>query len=350
MAGWCRHAILLVLALLSMPLAAIEVPTLYTAEVPLDQEADNPRGAAYKAALVEVLLRVSGSDLALDEEMVDLLFPTPGVFVTQYRPGEEESLWVTFDGEAIEKVLRDSGQSVWGSDRPLTLVWLAVDWGQGEREIVAADDPDRIEQEARSIDRNRMIRERLLEIAERRGLPLLFPLLDTTDLQSVTFADIWGGFDEAILDASERYDVDSVLIGRVRAESAQPARWSWYFGDTGAPLSGSPEAVLGQVADVLADEFAIGGDLPLETVALNIAGIVSVEAYGEVERILDDSALIENYAVTAVTGDRVSYRVDVRGGAQRLSRALRFANLAEQEYVFDPTRPSSEALEYFYNP
>ena len=115
-------------------------------------------------------------------------------------------------------------------------------------------------------------------------------------------------------------------------------------------MSGSPEAVLGQMADVLADEFAIGGDLPLETVALNIAGIVSVDAYGEVERILDDIALIENYAVTAVTGDRVSYRVDVRGGAQRLSRALRFANLAEQEAVFDPTRPSSEALEYYYNP
>ena len=340
----------LTLALLSMPLGAVEVPTLYTAEVPLDQEASDPRAEAYRAALVEVLLRVSGARLALDEEMVDLLFPSPGAYVTQFRPGADDSLWVSFDGDAIERELRGAGQSIWGSDRPLTLVWLAVDWGQGEREIVAADDPDRIEQEARSIDRNRMIRERLLEIAERRGLPLLFPLLDTTDLQGVSFADIWGGFDDAILDASERYDVNSVLIGRVRAESAQPARWSWYFAGAGTTLSGSPEAVLGQVADTLAAEFAIGGDLPLEPVALNISGVVSVEAYGNVQRILEGVALIEGFAVTAVTGDRISYRVDVRGGADRLRRALRFTDLVEQDYVIDASQIDDTALEFYYNP
>ena len=333
-----------------MPLGAVDVPTLYTAEVPLDQEAADPRNDAYRAALVEVLLRVSGSQLAYDEETVDLLFPSPGVYVTQFRAGEEESLWVSFDGEAIEKVLRDSGQSVWGNDRPLTLVWLAVDWGQGEREIVAADDPDRTDQEARTIDRNRMLRERLLEIAERRGLPLLFPLLDTTDLQSVTFADIWGGFDEAIINASERYEVSSVLIGRVRAESARPARWSWYFSGTGASLSGSPETVLGQVADTLAAEFAIGGDLPLATVTLNVSGIATVEAYGSVQRVLDDVALIEGYAVTAVSGDRVSYRVDVRGGAERLSRALRFSGLIEQDVIEFSPDVTDTALEFYYSP
>jgi hypothetical protein len=333
-----------------MPLGAVEVPTLYTAEVPLDEDARDPRAEAYKAALVEVLLRVSGAELALDEEMVDLLFPNPAAYVTQFRPGTDESLWISFDGAAIENELRRAGQTFWGNDRPLTLVWLAVDWGRGERELVAADDPGRIEQESRSIDRNRMIRERLLEIAERRGLPLLFPLLDTTDLQGVSFADIWGGFDEAILDASARYDVNSVLIGRVRAQSSQPARWSWYFADAGTTLSGSPEAVLGQVADTLAAEFAISGDLPLESVMLNISGIVSVEAYGTVQRILEGLALIEGIAITAVAGDRVSYRIDVRGGAGRLSRALRFTDLVEQDLIADPGELEDAALEFYYNP
>ena len=35
--------------------------------------------------------------------------------------------------------------------------------------------------------------------------------------------------------------------------------------------------------------------------------------------------------LTEVAGDRVSYRVEVRGGAERLSRALRFNGLIEQE-------------------
>jgi hypothetical protein len=348
MAGLGRGALLLACALLSMPLAAVEVPTLYTAEVPLDREAGDPRADAYDAALRQVLLRVSGSELANDEETVALLFPNPQAFVTQFRPGSDESLWVSFDGQAIEQVLRSAGQPLWGADRPLTLVWLAVDWGQGEREIIAADDPERMEQESRSIDRNRMIRQRLLEIADRRGLPLVFPLLDTTDLQSVTFADIWGGFDGAVLDASERYDADSVLIGRIRATSTQSNRWVYYFGDEEVALSGPPEAVLGQVADRLAAEFAIGGNLPLESVELAISGIVSVEAFGNVQRILEDVSIIERYAIVEVSGDRIRYDLDVRGGPERLGRALRFAGLLEQDFP-DPSGPDA-VLEFFYSP
>ncbi len=346
LAGRCRHALLLVALMLSLPLGAVEVPTLYTAEVPLERQGGNARASAYRAALLEVLLRVSGSELANDRELVESLFPNPEVYVTQFRPGEEDSLWVSFDGEAIERVLRNTGQSVWGADRPLTLVWLAVDWGQGDREIIAADDPERTEQEARSIDRNRMIRERLLEIAEARGLPLIFPLLDTEDLQRVTFADIWGGFDEAVIAASGRYDANSILIGRIRPGSNQGNRWTYHFGGNSVPLTGSPEAALGQVADRLAAEFAVGGDLQLETVALEVAGIDSVDAYGSVQQILGEVALIDRFAVTEVAGDRVRYRVDVRGGPERLARALRFNGLLEQD--LPGSRRSEDALEFFY--
>ena len=334
--------------MLSLPLGAVEVVTLYTAEVPLDQEADDPRGAAYAEALRQVLLRVSGSEIANDTELVALLFPEPASYVTQFRPGVEETLWVSFDGQALERVLRSAGQPIWGAERPLTLVWLAVDWGQGMREIVAADDPERMEQESRSIDRNRMIRERLLEIADRRGLPLVFPLLDTTDLQNVTFADIWGGFDRAVIDASERYDADSVLIGRVRPASNQANRWTYYFGDQELALSGPPEDALGQVADMLASEFAIGGNLPLESVVLNVSGVISIEAYGHVQRILEEIPLIEGLAAAEVSGDRISYRVEARGGAARLSRALRLKGLLEQVLI-DPLAPQP-VLEFYYSP
>jgi hypothetical protein len=49
---------------------------------------------------------------------------------------------------------------------------------------------------ARSIDRNRLLRERIQATASRRGVPVAFPLLDTEDLQNVSFTDIWGGFDD----------------------------------------------------------------------------------------------------------------------------------------------------------
>jgi len=351
--GWCRRAALLTLVL-CLPAGAVEVPTLFTAEVPLDEEAENPRTDAYDAALREILMRVSGSAIADNEEAIAELFPDAASYVMQFRPGADDSLWVSFDGEAIEQVLRNAGLTFWGEERPLTLVWLAVDWGQGTREIIAAGDPERTQDESRTIDRNRLIRERLLEISERRGLPIVFPLLDTTDLQTVTFSDIWGGFDEAILYASERYDATSVLIGRVRPSSGQRSRWTYYFAGAQSALSGAPEAVVGQVADLLSAEFAVGGDAPLEAVALNVSGVASVEAYGSVQKILKDMSLIEGFALTEVAGDRVSYRVEIRGGADRLSRALRFNGLVEQELLepLDPLDPSqdTDALEFYFSP
>jgi len=344
-------AVLLFSVGLALPALAVDVPTLFSAEVPLDEEAENPRESAYRAALISVLTKVSGSELSANEMAIDEMFPVPAAYVTQFRPGEEDTLWVSFDGEAIERVLRASGQTVWGSDRPLTLVWLAVDWGQGEREIIAAGDPERLTQEARSIDRNRLLRERVLEIAEKRGLPIVFPLLDTTDLQSVTFSDIWGGFDDRIIDASKRYDANSVLIGRVRPSSSQRNRWTYVFGGDTRAWTGPPEAIVTQVADMLAAEFAVGGDAPLEIVALNVSGVQTVDAYGSLQETLSGVNLIESFKISEVAGDMVSYQVEVRGGADRLRRALRFAGLLEQTDSADYSGlEAATALEFFYNP
>ena len=343
----------LVLAFVASPVWAIEVPSLYSAQVPLDQEEDDPRARAYELALADVLLRVSGSELSSDVEMVELLFPNPASYVVQSRPGADDTLWVSFDGDAIQNTLRQAGQTVWGSNRPLTLIWLAVDWGQGEREIIAADDPVRSRDEARSIDRNRLLRQRVLDIAERRGLPVAFPLLDTIDLQNLSFSDIWGGFDDALIGASERYEADTILVGRIRPASSQRNRWSFYFGGEERSWNGEPELVISQVADLLAAEFAISGTAVLETVDVTIAGIDTVEAFGAVQNLLAEMPIIDQFSIAEVEGDRIRFRVAAIGGTDRLRRALRFSGLIEQNgFEGDGIGidPYEQALEFFYSP
>jgi len=180
-------------------------------------------------------------------------------------------------------------------------------------------------------------------------------LLDTTDLQSVTFSDIWGGFDERIIEASERYDANSILIGRIRQSSSRRENWSYYFSGAERSWNGPPESIVAQVADLLAAEFAVGGNAPVETVALNVSGVQTVEAYGSLQSLLADVSLIERFVIVEVVGDRVNYRVDVRGGADRLRRALRFNGLIEQDTVgrFGENQPDTyddAALEFFYTP
>lgn len=341
---------------LLLPLARpIEVTELYTVQVLLDPESPDARNDAYRSALNLVLVRITGEQDPAESALLAELFPDASRYVLQYRPGEDDSLWVSLDGAAIENVLRRAGQTVWGNDRPLTLIWLAVDWGQGEREIVGADDGDRSPAEQRSLDRNRQLRDRLQDAASLRGLPVAFPLMDTEDLGRISFSDIWGGFDERVLQASERYAADAVLIGRVRPTAAQPYRWSYHLGNEVLEYSGEPAQVIDQLANSLVAQFAVAGNVPLETVSVTISGINSLAAYGAVQSIMADLNTVESFTVETVAGDRIRYVVQVYGGVERLSQALQSSRGLEPESGFgrgvdSGGVPQFDALEFAYRP
>jgi len=107
-----------------------------------------------------------------------------------------------------------------------------------------------------------------------------------------------------------------------------------------------------QVSKFLAAEFAIGGDAPLRTVRLNISGISTVDVFGEVQNVLAGLNIIDSFAITMVAGDRMSFRVNAHGGAERLARALRFEGFIEEERIdndFGIDEPVTD-LEFFYDP
>jgi len=319
--------------------AAVEMTSLYSVQVPLDPNDPDSRSFAYQTALTEVLVRVTGTTAVVDSEEIAALFPNPARYVLQYRPGPDNTLVVSLDGPAIEGVLRQTGATVWGRDRPLTLVWLAVDWGQGEREIVAADDPQRISSDARSIDRNRLLRERVAEVATRRGIPVLFPLLDTEDLENISFSDIWGGFDDLLLQSSTRYEAESVLLGRIRPDSLQANRWSWYHAGERAGWDGEPEEVIHQLADSLAALYAVSGRAPIDTIRLIISGVDSVNAFGRVQRFMENLRGIDALMIDSVDGDRIIYKIAIQGGTERLQRTL------ESSYMLEVVDPYSREVE-----
>ena len=338
---------------LSLAAMAVEMDSLYTVEVAVDPGDADAQNTAFQAALAEVLVRVSGTTAIVESEQLATLFPNPGRYVSQYRPGPANTLVISLDGPAIETVLRQSGTAIWGNDRPLTLIWIAIDWGQGEREIVAADEQDRIPDDARFIDRNRLLRERIQEIAGYRGIPVLFPLLDTEDLENISFSDIWGGFDDLLLQASMRYDADSVLVGRIRPESAQEDRWTWYHAGGRAGWYGEAERIVHLMTDSLAAHYALTGREPIDTIRLTIAGINSVGAYGQVQRLMENLRGVEEVRIEAVEGDRIVYDVQVQGGLERLQRALELSNLLELIDPFDDAGEDNSvrqrgALEFLY--
>ena len=315
-------------ASLSVPAFAVEMTSIYTVDVPLDPDERNPRRTAYRLALNEVLVRMTGSTGIAESEELMSMFPNPERFVRQFQPGPDNTLIVSLYGEEIERVLRQAGAPIWGADRPLTLVWLAVDWGMGNREIVGADEQGRTFGAARaSDDRKQLLRDRVKDVATLRGIPIAFPLLDTTDLASLSFSDIWGGFDEQLIAASQRYNATSVLVGRIRPETPQGHRWTWYRDGQRQDWSGEPDEAISLLADSIAATDALAGNELAEFMQLTISGIDSVKDYGKVQQFMESLRVLDRLMIKTVNADKITYEVEVRGGADRLRAALARSNI-----------------------
>ncbi|MEO1575515.1 MAG: DUF2066 domain-containing protein, partial [Pseudomonadota bacterium] len=221
--AWRAVAAVVALSLAAGPAHAATPPELYSAQVVLPELVDGAsdeerRRDAYSRAMAQVLVRVTGQRNVGSRPEAAPLLEAAEQFVQQFttRPGDAggETLWVAFDGAAVERAAGSVGLPIWNRDRPATLVWLAVDRGDGTRDLVGADsaDPVRLEIE---------------RVARERGVPLIWPLLDSSDRAAASAADIWGGFNDKVTSASSRYRADVVVVARLRARPGQAAYGSW---------------------------------------------------------------------------------------------------------------------------
>ena len=353
----CRSAVtalfLAMLLTFSLALPAVEVEGLYSVQVPLDPNDPDAREAAYKRALQQILIRVTGSEDAAFSPELNALFPNPARFVMQFRPGDDETLWVLLDGAAIEQVLRRSAMPVWGSDRPLTVLWIAVDWGRGERELLSAE-PSPGES---PLSPQQQMRERIKRVATARGLPVVLPRRVTDD--EISFSDVWGGFHERLLTASRQYNASSVLVGRLRAGEAERNRWNYYAGTEPRQWDGEIEDAIHLLADTLAGQLAFAGNARAESVLLTVSNVNSAQAFAAVQGIIDGLEMIDAYTVDTVSGNSIRYRININGGARRLSSVLdlraqlRRAPLPAYPAMPQgpqPAAPGADRLDYEYRP
>lgn len=348
-------ALLLGMVLLPAPLLAADVASLYTAEVQLDPADPDAREEAYEDALRQILIRITGSEqAALAPELIEL-FPSPGRYVLQFQPGPDNTMRVSMDGAAIEKIVRQTGFPVWGSDRPVTMLWLAVDRGGGDRELITAENPDEEPDDPRAAEHNRQLLERVQSAARDRGVPLVLPDLDAGSFNDVGYTDVWGGFHDRLLEVSRQNGADAMLVGRLRPGLGERNRWSFYFGDQQRDWNGEPEEAVYNLADTLAGQLAVAGNSRLEEISLTVSGVDSVQAYGEVQRTIAGLQPIERVRIENVSGDSIRYRIAISGGTGRLGSALEFSGKLRRATA--PPKPAvggddrdSAALHYVYAP
>ena len=315
---------LAVAPLFALPSGAATLTELYTVTVDPNPAASNQREAATQAAMARLLIRVTGSRNAPIDPALQPLISEPDAYLSSYGDDRQGRALVGFSRARIERVLTELGKPVWGPERPLTLLWVAVDDGAGGRALLSAGEaaPCDTPTTPRMTQLAEGVREEIVAAADERGLPIAWPLLDLQDLSAVTCTDVWGGFDAEIVAASARYRADAVLIGRVRpATFGNEVEWLFVHGvdRRSLPLAGVRDGVDAAADRYAADLATIGG---ASLTLLTVNNVLTPADYGRVVSYLERQSVLESVDVESLDNGTLRLRVAARGDARVLERVL----------------------------
>ncbi len=289
------------------PGLALTRTDIYQATVPIADRSEAAHTEAFQAAMRTVLTRVTGRRGAEGDPALAALVSNARRYVQQYRGAANGGLLVSFDGAAIERWLEQSGQPVWGSERPVTVVWLTVPGGPGGGTVVSAEDPSDLKS---ALDAE----------AGARGIPLRWPSTAELQRDHLDFAAVSAAAPATLADLGRRLGGDGILIGRADGGTAGAAvRWTFLYEERTADFAGTLEGV-DRAADAYAALFAASGTVaPVE---IEIGGIADLRDYAGVERYLGSLTVVSQVAVVELNGDSARFRLATRGGPAALERAL----------------------------
>jgi len=301
---------------------AVDVSGLYSEEVIVSDKSKTEFKRVVKSTMEKVLVRVSGdSTIASNPALGDTLSHAER-YVLQYgyhAIDQKDGLVLTldFDPVALNRLLRKSGLPIWASNRPETLVWVGVETDDGGRAFLSGESPE--------------LSKDFLVQAERRGVPVQFPLYDLEDQEAITSGDLWGMFSDRVMKASTRYVPQSVLLGKVYVDSRGDwlGRWflnfggqDWWYETSGKGYSNQFEQAVDWAADLLGGQFGIE-PAAAGFVLLSIEGVAGLDDFARVSRYLNSQVAIRQANLKLLKGQLLEFDVLLEGSQEQFQQALK---------------------------
>lgn len=326
-------------------MSASRIDGLYEAQVVVKDQSASERERGIRDALATVLAKLTGRKAVAGSGPFKDILANASRYVNQFQyqttAGDNGRvyLWISFNQRAIEQVLEQKRISLWGSVRPDSLLWLAVEDKAG-RYILAND-------KANPVYRS------LMASASELGIPLQLPAMDQGDRRVARISDIWGNFPGQIKAASGRYQVDNILMAKLYSDGSQwRTDWTLISAADEQTWSGQGKYAGQALADglrgyteLLMDRYAIQASSDLNRYQLVISNVSTLQAYHATQDYLSGIILIDAIQLHHVSPGQISFLLDLRANLKDLERVLDLQQrlIRDHDYVNPPeTINSSE--------
>lgn len=317
---------------------AVVVEDLFTIELPVADQTTSMRLDVFNEGFKQIIIKVSGSAEILQHEGFKRPLENSSRYVHQFRyivrKGEQEDafdggqlfLRVVFNQDLVEKLMRENNISVWGKERPSTLLLISFDVNKNAT-LVSSDTTAELVEE---IDSQ----------ARLQGLPVLFPLLDLEDRMILGINDVINVNENNIDALAARYAPDAILTGQVIGRIGKGWKGSWQarfsnrvfsWNYQGSSRQDVLHQAIAQLAKTLASEYALQSYQAFEqSVLFSVDQVAGISDHIRVQSYLQSLDAVEFARLVLIDEDKVTYRIKLRNTAEDLHRLITLGYVLEQ--------------------
>jgi uncharacterized protein len=324
-----KRLILFVFLLAASSVQAVTLTHLYSVNMPIHSQVTWRRLNIMPKAMAKVLIKVSGNPAVMQNSALQKKVKAAQRYVSQYsyfqkQPKHQLMIHLAFDPAVVKQWLTQAGEPVWGATRPLVLLWLVERHEGGSWQPLTNGGDNAL--------------SALLKAgAQARGLPLVTPLMDLADMQTLSTADVLQGNWVAIQAASARYSPDAILL--VSVDEAQPKqvtsqwhlliqgneqRWSM----AGAGLATTINQGMNQLTALLVKQYAVSATTAggARLIQLKMINISRISDYAKVRRYLSHVVGVKRVTLSSLDGSSATFNLQFSGNVATFVQQLKLGH------------------------
>lgn len=299
------------------------VRDMYSAEVPVADQSSAELVRASRLGLSEVLVKVSGSVEVLGNPLVKAAKRGARDRLQRYAYSPDPDIAgallvkMLFDSAYITQLVIEAGLPLWTANRPLALLWLVEDAAGGRQYVNVETAPALV--------------TALRGEFSRRGVPLQLPLYDLSDTAALSPGQAWSLDGAAVLEASARYNLENVLVGRFARLATGQVAGEWVYLRENERLARSvtvenEELFLREgvslVAEAMAARYAVAATANDGGLTMSVTGVVGYADYAAIVAWLEELELVERANIEKVEGDVILLRLQAQADATQLATII----------------------------
>lgn len=328
---------------------ASELTGLYQAQLPVVTQTAAERKKIAPEILKKVLLKVVGDNAILNSTNLAPILSQADQFIQQYQylvmnkmtndltQPDILELQLNFNENELNRSLIELGLPVWGASRPEILLWFAIEDSDGVRTIIGEE----------SIDSD--LSNTLKQASINRGLPLFMPLMDLQDQMQVKFSDLWAGFPEPILKASQRYNAPIIVIARVvkSEKGGMQIRWQSLSNNESEQWQSSGHEALSSGIAELADRTArrftqTVSNQDGQRITLHISNVKGYTDYIRIKKYLSKLHAVSDVQLSNLANNRLEISILLSSNLASFNQMIALERVLEE----DPNYHSDDAVYY----